>query len=585
MLLAIHSFWQTGMTRSYSEESATFQACGQTGSVRARRGSPPRGRAMSGESKGKRGSENAGKAPRARKRSRFAPVVTKPAPEPRGLKRARENEGPPSVSSARESRFSVVTPQETSLQSGVRPSAHVDVTSIPIAPVTSIRINRNAAVEKKIKQTLKISDKDLLDKDPDSNPYFDPSIGVKTEVRRPARSGFQFVEQGKIAARAERLRERAEEEVMKEIYREKIAARAAENSAVPELPAFMDKRQGYADGRGIPAVEWWDVPLVVGGSYVGERAEGEGVEGGKKGQEVIREDDIALDESKITVLVHHPKKIASSLPEKPPVVLPLMLTEKERKRLRRQRRQEKNKEEQEMIAVGLRPAPPPKVKLSNMMRVLAEEASADPTKMEMEVRKQVEARRQKHENDNEMRRLTKEERRDKVKEREVKDRASGLSAAVFRITSAENPQHRFKVVMNARQLGLSGSLVVFDDCNVVVVEGGSKALSKFKKLMLRRIDWTVVAPPEKGGEGDGNVEMVGSSEAGPSSRPPRKHECVLVWEGAIAKQAFQEFKTVSIWSENGCRLYFRKRRVEQYWDLCVQASPPGDTTLGVRVVE
>jgi U4/U6 small nuclear ribonucleoprotein PRP3 len=38
-----------------------------------------------------------------------------------------------------------------------------------------------------------------------------------------------------------------------------------------------------------------------------------------------------------------------------------------------------------MVARGLIPPPEPKVKISNMMRVLSADATADPTKIEQEV--------------------------------------------------------------------------------------------------------------------------------------------------------------------------------------------------------
>lgn len=45
---------------------------------------------------------------------------------------------------------------------------------------------------------------------------------------------------------------------------------------------------------------------------------------------------------------------------------------------------------------GLLEAPKPKVKLSNMMRVLGSEATADPTAVEAQVRQQMEDRAQVH---------------------------------------------------------------------------------------------------------------------------------------------------------------------------------------------
>ncbi len=299
---------------------------------------------------GKRAHENAAKVPRARKRSRFAPVDVSAATEKKSLKRPRDTGRIQENALGRDSRFAGLS----SRSSESKPLSH-DVTSIPIAPVSTIRINRNAAMEKRIKGTLKVTEKDLIDEDPNTNPYFDPSITIKTEVRRPAKPSFKFVEQGKIAARAEKLRDRAEEEAITEAYREKIAARAAENSAVPELPPYIENRQPYADGKKTPNVEWWDAPFLSGDSYLARSFDKQDSDSQTVPAKEIAESGIALEESKITVFVHHPKKIASSLPEKPPVVLPLMLTQKERKRLRRQRRQEKIREEQELIAVGLRP--------------------------------------------------------------------------------------------------------------------------------------------------------------------------------------------------------------------------------------
>lgn len=66
----------------------------------------------------------------------------------------------------------------------------------------------------------------------------------------------------------------------------------------------------------------------------------------------------------------------------------------ETKKLRKQRREEREKEKQDLIRQGLLEAPPPKVKLSNMMRVLGNEAVADPSAVEAQVRSQMLERQQ-----------------------------------------------------------------------------------------------------------------------------------------------------------------------------------------------
>lgn len=493
-----------------------------------------------------------------RKRSRFSNVDSA-APdsgfEPQDDGRTHGAEAAPSKqpgSSARNSRWSTE----------LAPKLSVDIALIPVAPVTTLRINRDKAKEKQRAKTAAANPPPpLLDTDPETNPYFDPNLEVNVEPRRAARATLQFVEEGKIASRAAKLRQRAEDEAITEQYRQRIAERARQNSSVPELPPYVEQRQPHASNTPIPEVEWWDEPFVDGGAYERKLPNG-GM-------------DIALKDGVLSTLMQHPKRITPSIPDKPPPVVPIMLTEKERKRVRRQRRQEAIQEKQQMIAVGLLPTPPPKVKLSNMMRVLANEATADPTRMEMRVRSEVDARRAQHEADNEKRRRTKEERAEQNAARQERDREAGLRACVYRVSCAANPAHRFKVVMNARQLGLTGTLVLFDDCNVVVVEGGSKACAKFRKLMLRRIDWTVLAPT--------GAEL--STEAQEWAKRGKTNEAVLVWEGAITRAAFVEFGTIESKTESVARAFFKKKRVEHYWDLCVQASPPGDTTLGVRNVD
>jgi len=59
----------------------------------------------------------------------------------------------------------------------------------------------------------------------------------------------------------------------------------------------------------------------------------------------------------------------------------MYLTEQERKKMRRKKRLEKEKEKQDKIRLGLMQPPAPKLKLTNFMRVLGNEAVADPTKV------------------------------------------------------------------------------------------------------------------------------------------------------------------------------------------------------------
>ena len=66
----------------------------------------------------------------------------------------------------------------------------------------------------------------------------------------------------------------------------------------------------------------------------------------------------------------------------------------------------------------------------------------------------------------------------------------------------------------------TGCAVLYKDVNLVIVEGGPKAIKKFKRLMLHRIKWE----DEKDSDDD-NEEETTSKKAAP---------CVLVWEVRLA---------------------------------------------------
>jgi len=52
---------------------------------------------------------------------------------------------------------------------------------------------------------------------------------------------------------------------------------------------------------------------------------------------------------------------------------------------------------------------------------------------------------------------------------------------IHRVTDLCNPAKKFKVETNAKQLFMTGTVVLFKDCNVIMVEGGPKQLKKYKR--------------------------------------------------------------------------------------------------------
>ncbi len=84
------------------------------------------------------------------------------------------------------------------------------------------------------------------------------------------------------------------------------------------------------------------------------------------------------------------------------------------------------------------------------MNVLKDEAVADPTRVEMEVKKAIQDRLQAHLDSNEERKLTKEQRAQKAMRKLKKDSAVECRVAVFAVDDLTCNAHRFKVNMNAQ---------------------------------------------------------------------------------------------------------------------------------------
>lgn len=176
------------------------------------------------------------------------------------------------------------------------------------------------------------------------------------------------------------------------------------------------------------------------------------------------------------------------------VPLPMHLTKKEQKQKRRKEREKKTKEMRDMIKLGLAKEPPQKLRMSNLGNVLMTDAVADPTRMELEVKKNIEDRLKAHLEANEARKLTKAQKKEKIEQKLKKDAASECKVSIFVVKDLSNKKNRFKVEKNARQLALTGFIFVSLDPakapSVIIVEGGAHSIKFYKKLMTRRIKWT-----------------------------------------------------------------------------------------------
>ena len=374
----------------------------------------------------------------------------------------------------------------------------------------------------------------------ETSQYFDARVSSKGFVARPKRKAFAFNTPGKYVKEGNQLRMKAQlEKLQAAISTTARKTGIASATQLAKLVPKLDERSSK-----IPDVEWWDALIMVPGSTYDD------VVSKPSREEVIKSEAI-------TFLVEHPIQMMPMVSTDPANThVPVYLTKKELKKLRRQNRREAWKEKQDKIRLGLETPDEPKVKMSNLMRVLGTEAVQDPTKVEAAVREQMAKRKAQHEQMNAERKLTPEQRKEKVANKLKEDTSGGVHVAVYRVKNLSSPARKFKVETNAKQLYMTGTVVLYEDVNVVVVEGGPKQQKKYKQLMLHRIKWEEDVIKEK----DLQVGIAGNGEDNTIN------SCALVWEGQVKERCFGEIQFKQCPSEKFAREHFRKAGVEHYWD-------------------
>lgn len=360
--------------------------------------------------------------------------------------------------------------------------------------------------------------------------YLDPRMRSAPGVRKK-RATLQFVQEGQFQKMAQRERMRSKFAVMGHAGASPSTSKFVGNANnVPlgaRAGAGTDSRQEVEE----VSVEWWDANILETERYLGE---------GDRDPRVIA--------SKITSYIEHPVPIQPPNEAPEPEPQPLKLTKKEQRKLRTQQRQAREKEKQEMIRQGLLEPPKPKVKLSNLVRVLGAEGTQDPTKIEKEVMAQMGERQQAHEDRNVARKLTPAERREK-KMKKMFDPENGLFLAVFKVRTLRNPQHKYKVNVNATENMLTGCVLTGTTYSLIIIEGCAKSVVRYKKLMLKRIQWDAWLAGE-----DAPQEMEGNS-------------CKLLWEGTVQSQHFNKFMREVDKTDASARQYLAGVGLAHLWDL------------------
>ncbi|KAL8916518.1 MAG: hypothetical protein Q9172_006264 [Xanthocarpia lactea] len=381
-----------------------------------------------------------------------------------------------------------------------------------------------------------------------NNPYFDPSLGAKTATLR-SRGSKQLIfnQKGKYIQQAAALRRQAVLEAMKK--------RIAESSRKAGIDEELDTEKAFLV-EAPPEIEWWDEGLLNGPSYASIDS--------PSGTKIDTEDSI------ITLYIQHPVALNPPQDAKMPAPKPMHLTSKEQAKIRRQRRMADLKEQQAKVRLGLEPPEPPKVKASNMMRVLGEEAVKDPTAVEARVSREIAERANKHERMNEERKLTAEQKHEKLTKQQQKDAAQGIFCTVYKIESLANPQHRFKVDKNAKDHNLTGITIQHPKFSLVVVEGGSHSIQAYKKLLTQRIDWTENTHPNKSVR-EGNNEALASWLQAEDEKGQLKdltgNRCQVIWEGEEKVRSFKRWGSKVCATDHLAREALGRGKMENMWVL------------------
>ncbi|EGO03404.1 hypothetical protein SERLA73DRAFT_69277 [Serpula lacrymans var. lacrymans S7.3] len=388
--------------------------------------------------------------------------------------------------------------------------------------------------------------------------------GFEGVPKERAGRNFRFNPKGKYVQLANQMRQENQLEQLKQ--------RIAESARKAGLDSEFDSLEKNIRRDAPPDAEWWDGALLPNKTY-------EDLALGLSALNIRNED------SPVTIYIQHPIPIPAPGEKSKVALKPMMLTKKEQKKMRKQRRQAELQDKRDRIRMGLIPPDAPKVRLSNLMKVLTSDAVQDPTRVEARVRREVAMRKHTHEKMNAERKLTDEQRREKVENKKVEEEKKGIYGAVFKVKSLSDPAHRFKVRKNAEQMNLTGLCIFNPAFSMVYVEGASKFIRNYKRLMIHRIAWTEAARPrgaedveideeDQGGEGDAiaKPKAAATPEDGMGGGSLEDNACYLIWEGQLRDRAFSNFKPKSCPTDNVAKEALGQK-LSGYWDQAKNWKP------------
>ena len=102
--------------------------------------------------------------------------------------------------------------------------------------------------------------------------------------------------------------------------------------------------------------------------------------------------------------------------------------------------------------------------------------------------------------------------------------------------------------------------MIYSKFALVIVEGGQKALRKFKRLMLNRVDWNSNPPP---------IVKEGEEPPPPIPELDGPNTCFLVWEGAVPQRGFRRWGIETCPTEGHAKQFLKIHNAGHYWDHAI----------------
>lgn len=93
---------------------------------------------------------------------------------------------------------------------------------------------------------------------------------------------------------------------------------------------------------------------------------------------------------------------------------------------------------------------------------------------------------------------------------------------------------------------MTGVAIINQALNLIVVEGGPKGISAYKKIMLNRIKWA--------DRPDGAEKL------------EEPNECLLIWEGQLQSKLFKTFRIKTLATSYEVKEYLDTMNATHYWN-------------------